>query len=633
MHISIKILNFAYKLLKNMKELSKGAQKKALKRYEDNAYKELKDYELYADQDFIYYSDFGFDTVIKIKVNGRFFDPEHKIIRFLIDILDDYCGLGIQYIGLGKDIVLAADEYGTCCSLYPQSCYNDRQRNLRRRLGKELHIDLVFGCFLIEKFVNTINPKKTVEARLTGRNSIKGRFVLEMPTFYSLINPKLCLKDENDEIPVDIEKRIDDFIDLILSKDSVKERQTEALRLKQKMLYYCFNLTWHYEGETEEADTKEMHNFSDLTDVPMTVEMKSEYVDLMIQKNIPDSTHVDIVKDFAKALLTGAYNELENMVADNAETNVYRKRTVYGKSNVMEYWKEWEAKYIKTRKVKSLEILFSNYNSDVCILINKNNIILFYIQDDKISKLDLDFRIVTDNENTDCDLLDLPMRRPSNDIEFSHDEFVAYLENRSVFSKTGKNYHSMISCYVKGDAEDNAIDILSQLDKITLSEELLKVHRQTATCHIEKVLGVYDKSGLRLSWKKSLNADDIMELVRIEELELGAWQLYLLKTVKLLTENGYPQRKYIFDKYDLSSIKAFENYDLNNLSNQPFIFPSVSISRTDGGNTTAHVYCCYWNDNCGLIREHIKITLLNGHVEKFEDEGCFVIYNYHSGIF
>jgi len=38
--------------------------------------------------------------------------------------------------------------------------------------------------------------------------------------------------------------------------------------------------------------------------------------------------------------------------------------------------------------------------------------------------------------------------------------------------------------------------------------------------------------------------------------------------------------------------------------------PKIKHQAED--SVVAHVFCCYWNDWKGLIREHVKMTLKNG---------------------
>ncbi|WP_449024009.1 hypothetical protein [Prevotella pallens] len=46
----------------------------------------------------------------------------------------------------------------------------------------------------------------------------------------------------------------------------------------------------------------------------------------------------------------------------------------------------------------------------------------------------------------------------------------------------------------------------------------------------------------------------------------------------------------------------------------------------------ANIYCCYWNDWKGLIREHVEIKIKNGKVTSFQKIDDFVIFAFRSGI-
>ena len=50
-----------------------------------------------------------------------------------------------------------------------------------------------------------------------------------------------------------------------------------------------------------------------------------------------------------------------------------------------------------------------------------------------------------------------------------------------------------------------------------------------------------------------------------------------------------------------------------------------------GDLLTANIYCCYWNDWKGLIREHVEIKIKNGKVTSFQKIDDFVIFAFRSG--
>ena len=73
-------------------KMNETIQLKAQKRYENPIYKKLKKYEHYVTQDYVD-NNLGYDSVVSIKTNGKFFDSEHKRIGIIIDILAKHCGV------------------------------------------------------------------------------------------------------------------------------------------------------------------------------------------------------------------------------------------------------------------------------------------------------------------------------------------------------------------------------------------------------------------------------------------------------------------------------------------------------------------------------------------------------------
>ena len=47
-----------------------------------------------------------------------------------------------------------------------------------------------------------------------------------------------------------------------------------------------------------------------------------------------------------------------------------------------------------------------------------------------------------------------------------------------------------------------------------------------------------------------------------------------------------------------------------------------------GYDDIADIYCCYWNDWKGLVREHIQIVFSKGHIISYEVKDSLVLYEY-----
>lgn len=115
----------------------------------------------------------------------------------------------------------------------------------------------------------------------------------------------------------------------------------------------------------------------------------------------------------------------------------------------------------------------------------------------------------------------------------------------------------------------------------------------------------------------------------------AAWQLYLLMTAKAVLpywwHGGYAKRTFIFGDSDLADIPALKDRDLSGVIEKGYTHPTVEIEET-GAEFYAHVYCCYWNEWKGLVREHVVIRVHGNRVVEYKNEADFVIYSYHCGI-
>lgn len=121
--------------------------------------------------------------------------------------------------------------------------------------------------------------------------------------------------------------------------------------------------------------------------------------------------------------------------------------------------------------------------------------------------------------------------------------------------------------------------------------------------------------------------------LNVERTEMGAWQVYLMLTaptvMPVFWHGGYICRDFIFDVVDLEKIKAIEQYDFTILAMDDILLPDVKMSDD---RTYADVYCTYWNEWEGLIREHVRITFkADGSAEASEPDKL-TYYKYDCGI-
>lgn len=119
----------------------------------------------------------------------------------------------------------------------------------------------------------------------------------------------------------------------------------------------------------------------------------------------------------------------------------------------------------------------------------------------------------------------------------------------------------------------------------------------------------------------------------VQPTPMGAWQYYLLMTASTIMpvfwHGGYSVRKFIFSTDDLKSIEPIDKFDFSILNQDDILLPKSVISK-DG--KSADVYCTYWNDWKGLVREHVRIMFNADGTATYgkSDEFCF--YHYDCGI-
>ena len=115
----------------------------------------------------------------------------------------------------------------------------------------------------------------------------------------------------------------------------------------------------------------------------MELERKLE---VKMQENIPESPYSSAAKALGNALISGNFDEFESLLSEEVENIVYSKETHKGKSATTDYWRGWRSRYVETNKAKSFEVVFSNYYSNACLLMEMM-VVMFLIKDSKITKI------------------------------------------------------------------------------------------------------------------------------------------------------------------------------------------------------------------------------------------------------
>lgn len=129
------------------------------------------------------------------------------------------------------------------------------------------------------------------------------------------------------------------------------------------------------------------------------------------------------------------------------------------------------------------------------------------------------------------------------------------------------------------------------------------------------------------------------ECLDVDPTEMGAWQLYLIATAHTIMpaiwHGGYIHRRYIFQEEDLKRINdmadsnPIEHFDFSTLAVDGLLLPNVILSL-DG--SYADVYCCFWNDWKGLVREHVRVTFTPDGSAFISEPDHFIFYKYDCGI-
>lgn len=191
-------------------------------------------------------------------------------------------------------------------------------------------------------------------------------------------------------------------------------------------------------------------------------------------------------------------------------------------------------------------------------------------------------------------------------------------------SKFGQRFHALLNQIIT----DNTPELVfSMLDKLSLTRGNLKLHVASSDTHDigdESYFYIGDDENRDNKIHKHLKAEPSIE---------AAWQIYLLRyastVMPVFWHGGYIVRNYVFDEASLNDYVPLECYDISGLSRENLLLPDVILSPDE---RTADVYCTYWNDWKGLVRDHIQITFLrNGKIRLTEIEPL-CLFEYNCGI-
>ena len=417
-------------------------------------------------------------------------------------------------------------------------------------------------------------------------------------------------------------------------------------------------------------------------------------LELEIQENLPESQYADASKLLGEAMLSGDFKAFGGIIDNNAELVIYGSKTIVGKEAILEYWQGWKERYVDSKKVARMEVKHNNYYSHACIEMGPM-LVLFYHQDGYIHKMLLTQRYLNPMKGHYADMLDFrfdlysikgcigelrkPLDKenrtfcfscgtPSEQLEWY--DFIGQMKERgrSAIVSVCPHCHQVVEYYPQPEESALLLECAKNVQPHQFQEQVKdgykeNVYSAKATdfhwrlkkkgndtifndldalsledgyhigLRIAEQKGIGDESNFYVYDQNNEEDKNLLKYIHVDETQMGAWQVYLLMTSPTMLptfwHGNYIKRKFILQEEDLFEIEALKYYELSDLVQDSMLYPSVS----NDGATIAHVYCCYWNEWKGLVREHVKMSIRNGKVEAYENVGDFVIYKYHCGIF
>jgi hypothetical protein len=196
----------------------------------------------------------------------------------------------------------------------------------------------------------------------------------------------------------------------------------------------------------------------------------------------------------------------------------------------------------------------------------------------------------------------------------------------NALSRFGKESHDFLRNVVV--KENKPYSIFEKLDELHLVGDNLKLH--IATSHTREI---GDTSYFVFNDTERARATDVFANIKTQPSEKSAWQIYLLYTayavMPVFWHGAYDLRKFIFDEADLNDIPPLRYTDLQILSIDNLLLPRVEMTSD---KKEASIYCTYWNEWQGLVREHIVLSFNEDETTSLEKEEFNILYKYDCGI-
>lgn len=201
-------------------------------------------------------------------------------------------------------------------------------------------------------------------------------------------------------------------------------------------------------------------------------------------------------------------------------------------------------------------------------------------------------------------------------------------ETRADFAKVGIAYHQALRKRFLIGNEDKG-DFLNELDELHFDEDCHLCIRVASREVDVSEFFIYDS-------RNDIITEKILDRVSVTPSPASAWQAYLLlasyTVMPVHWHGGYVVRKFIFDSSDLEDIEPMKGVDVSAIIENDMLQPVVTMREGEfNGAKMADVYCCYWNEWKGLVREHAVVEMKDGRVVGFSVTGSICLYEYSCG--
>lgn len=235
--------------------------------------------------------------------------------------------------------------------------------------------------------------------------------------------------------------------------------------------------------------------------------------------------------------------------------------------------------------------------------------------------------------------------RDENKDELSIIEEAKYLlsniDTFNIYSQKGKEfYNSRISSVVNTKDIKNKSEVFSTLTSI-YPDKGWYLGLKLANMQSEST---GDESNFYFFNEENKIEKSLLKHINVTPSEMGIWELYLLMSSSTVMptfwHGGYIERKYIFSEEDIEDIEPLKGKDLSTLINDKMLFPVIEVEKSRDlsfplveDQFIGNIYCCYWNEWKGLVREHIRVKITGNKVVEYENIDSFVFHEYDCGIF